>query len=384
MEFQYTTVGLKDLQIELKPIAPVRVKDTEKGVDGYAVHGGMAVDAIIIDGERITPTGRFWESLYSRFNLNKAFFKFFTHKEVFERINEREKDTKIRLCIERKTNGNPRLLAATGLNRPVLVYDDLLDILERYGAKGDNVRYDSGVIRSTHTPRTGDYKFQIGGDEFRNRFELHAPIDGYGQPAMYLSMLRLICANGAIGYANAFRTALQLGHGGDNTRYALIRALDGFNNEDGYAALRDRFETATKSWASLHEQQSLYHTLIRLDETSKNKDITPRFEQITGRPMELYHRDPNLLTEKKQRTLPVACRVYDIINFATEVSTHNVSEKSARVLDAWVGELISHDFDLEDSCDHFDDWRAFFLRDNRDKFAEASRARESVEDDSKQ
>lgn len=380
MRFEYKSTSLKNMQVEVEPYTTsVNVQTGTQS--GHMIHGGR-ISAIIVDGERIAPTGRFWESLYSRFNLNKAFFRYFGHDEVFKRISERGDDS-VRLCIER-TDSGPRLLAATGLNKPVLIYDDLMEILSRFNVDVTKIGYHDGIVRSTHTPRIGDYKFTIGGDDFRNRFELHAPIDGYGQPNLYLQLLRLICSNGMTGYANAFKTALQLGHGGDNTRYALMRALDGFTSDEGYAQMRERFDSATRSWASLREQQSLYQLLIRLPETTAESGFLQSFEQLTGRPVELYSRDPNLLTERKQRSLPVTCRIYEMMNFATELSTHKVSEASARKLDTWIGSMLSGEFDLEDTCDSFDDWRAFFVRDNAGKHTAAANARQATLDESKQ
>jgi hypothetical protein len=51
---------------------------------------------------------------------------------------------------------------------------------------------------SEHAPRYNP-TFQIARDGFQNKFVLDTPIDGYGRPAVYLSMLRLICANGLVG-----------------------------------------------------------------------------------------------------------------------------------------------------------------------------------------
>src|SRR5260221_348195 len=73
---------------------------------------------------------------------------------------------------------------------------------------------------------------------------IDTPIDGFGRPSVYLSLLRLVCSNGAVGYSPAFRSELSVGKGDDGVAFALTRVLDGFNNEDGYAALRQRFESA--------------------------------------------------------------------------------------------------------------------------------------------
>ena len=191
-----------------------------------------------------------------------------------------------------------------------------------------------------------------------------------------------------IGWAKAFRTTLQLGSGDDDIRYTLQRALDGFNNDSGFAQMRSRFETAQKSWASLREQQELYKILIRLQNDTqlrsgigfedisgglladvKKEDwmkghgsaVLKAFTNMTGDPYEIYYKDPTAMSSKRQRALPVSCRIFDMLNFATEVATHHVNEDSSRTLQAWVGEMISTDYDLEDSCDHFDDFKDFFI-----------------------
>ena len=67
-----------------------------------------------------------------------------------------------------------------------------------------------------------------------------------------------------VGYSPTFRSTLALGRGEDNAIYSIMRALDGSRSDEGYAALRQRFESAAKSWASVHEAQSLYRLLARL------------------------------------------------------------------------------------------------------------------------
>ena len=116
--------------------------------------------------------------------------------------------------------------------------------------------------------------FQVAGDSFQNKFVIDTPIDGFGRPSVYLSLLRLICSNGAVGYSPAFRSELSVGKGDDGVAFALTRVLDGFNNEDGYAALRQRFESATKSWASVNEVNRLY----------KAADAAAQLRRAWGRP----------------------------------------------------------------------------------------------------
>src|SRR5262249_9143005 len=150
--------------------------------------------------------------------------------------------------------------AVTSPQAAVIRHDDLMDLLGRHGVEG--CRYSNGVVRSEHAPRLNPV-FRVGGDGFRNKYVVDTPIDGYGRPSVYLSLLRLVCSNGAVGYPRAFRGELAVGKGDGGVAFALTRVLDGFNNEEGYAALRDRFEAATRSWASVHEAQRLYRILAR-------------------------------------------------------------------------------------------------------------------------
>lgn len=387
--FDYKTLKVKDIQLEVampKETDPAVVYALGQTGGTMPVHGGKIVTKVIIDGEKFSPTGRFWNSLYARFGLNTAFFKFFDHAEVFSRISEIDKNDKIRVAVERnRDTDESRLLAATGLNKPVVVYDDLLDILKTFDNDKGGVRYHNGVVVSTHTPRIGQSQFQIAGDQFSNKYQLHCPVDGFGQPSVYLALLRWICTNGAVGFANAFKTSLVLGSGADNTRYAIQRALDSFTNDEGYAMLRGRFELAAHSWASVREHQDLYRVILKLQndpvlastirnwkkahpediEVSPGNALMKAYDRGVGDPYKIYNNDPNLMSNKRQRSLPVACKVYDMMNFATELATHHVSEAGARQLQAWVGNMLSNDYDLEESCEQFSDWRDLFMSDLR-------------------
>lgn len=387
--FDYKTVRVKDIQLEVA--VP---KETDEAVR-YAlrdtggtmpVHGGKMVTKVLIDGEPFMPTGRFWTSLYARFGLNTAFFKFFEHAEVFGRISEVDKNDRVRIAIERNHNtGDSRLLAATGLNKPVVIYDDLLDVLQKFQTQQSGIRYHNGTVVSTHTPRIGQSQFQIGGDKFSNKYELHCPVDGYGGPEVYLSLLRWVCSNGAVAFAKSFKTSLSIGSGTDDTRYAIQRALDSFTNDEGYSVLRGKFELAAHSWASIREHQDLYRVILGLQndpvlcETIKdwgkvNQDdmtvgpanaLMKAYDRFLGDPFKIYNNDPNLMSQKRQRTLPMSCKVYDMFNFATELATHHVSEKGARQLQAWVGGMLSADYDLEESAGQFDNFRDLFFNDLR-------------------
>lgn len=359
--------------------------------------GRQAVADVLVNDEPVKPTERFWTSLYARYGFNGSVFKYFQHDEVFGRIAQVETD-RLRLCIERdEQSGQNRLLAVSSPTKPIVRYDELAGTLESYGAQ--DLAYADGIVESTHTPRAGANPFSIAGDQFSNRFVLAAPIDGYGLPNIYLSLLRHICTNGAVGYAKAFRSSLAVGRGADDVNYSIVRALEGFNNDEGFAALRQRFEAAAKSWASVYEAQGLYKHLVRLlsrkhigwdgaaaagetgiarllQQPDAPKDVSQKameleeigspvitaFHRLTGDMSRLYGMaNLDALSTKRQRTLPTQARTYDLLNFASEVATHHADEFGARSTQAWLGSLISGEFDLENSADSFSDFQEFFL-----------------------
>jgi hypothetical protein len=360
--FEYGVTRIKDLQVKTRG-------------DGL---GKQIVESLELDGRPVQPSQRFWTSLHVRFGFTSNIFRYFSHAEVFQRIGQAAPDDKIRWCIETEDGRPDTLLAVTNPTAASITYDDLMDLLGDHGAQ--TTRYSKGVVTSEHAPRFNPV-FQVSGDGFQNKFIIDTPIDGYGRPAVYLSMLRLICSNGLVGYGPTFRSEVSTGKGESGVRFVLERVLGGFNNEDGYAALRQRFESAAKSWASVHEATRLYKVLSRLHgrgEVHGKAPVTARggdgigecessplfhsFHKMTGDLSRIYGlANVEALSAKRQRTLPAACKVYDLLNFASEVATHHATEAGNRMMQAYIGELISGEYDLEGTVDQFSDWRDFFI-----------------------
>jgi hypothetical protein len=378
VSFDYTFLPVSDLRVQTK-------EDPKTGK--------KVVDKVLVQDEPLKPTSRFWVSLFSRYGFNQAFFKYFDHSEVFDRISAVEKNDRMRLCIERSENGGGILLGVSNPTKPIVVFDELMGLLGRY--QGSNVTYSDGIVESTHTPRNGGNQFSIMGDDFANRFLLATPIDGYGSPNIYLSLLRTICENGMVGYTKTFKSSLALGKADDDVAPSLTRALDGFGNDEGYAALRQRLESAASSWASVYESTMLYKLAVRLhanrliedmggvtptgarniakylatplegqqrDDETLGSPILKAFHRMTGDTSRLYGlANLDALSVKRQRTLPVQCTVYDLLNFATEISSHYAVPAGARQLQAWVGNLVTEEFDMEGTKDKFGDFADFHV-----------------------
>ena len=393
-KFDYTFCPVNDLQVVM---------------DDDPILNKPVVKHVLVQDEPIVPTQRFWTSLYSKFGIGNSIFKYFNHAEVFNRISKTEPNDRLRICIERGTNkkGDPtsRLMAVSNPKNPLVVYDELMDMLDRY--KGKNISYVNGKVESTHTPRMGgDARFDVMGDMFENRFVMSTPIDGYGMPSIYLSLLRLVCQNGMIGYAKAFCSQLALGKSSADVTPTITRALDGFNSDDGYAAIRQRIDVAGRSWCSVHESQQLYKLLVKLhaagtldvnaqpkkggrvaellaDDSFKRmmgedtigSPIIKAFHRMTGDPCEHYGlANLDSLSAKRQQTLPVECKMYDMINFATEVATHYAEPKGGRELQAWVGNRISDEFDMENTTDKFTEFADFLIDSKLESGLTGSRA----------
>lgn len=385
MQFTYDYIKIADLVVNTK----TDVKTGKK-----------VVENIVVNDEVLTPTSRFWASLFSRFHINNSFFKYYEYAEVFERIAAVEASDRIRVCVERtvdKFNRNiNRLLAVTNPKSVIVPYDELTGLLEDFG--NDGIKYADGLISSFHRPR-GAEEFTVLGDSFGNRFQLDTPVDGYGAPNVYLSFLRYACQNDLVAAGKTFRSNITLGKDSDNIAFALTRVLDQFNNEEGYAALRQRLESSGQSWASVYESTLLYKLLARLH-TAVNPDGTPALhkrtmttpycvelmkkaagdivlatdEALLGSPiMNAFHAmtgdtsriyglaNLDALSVKRQRTLPVRCTVYDMINFVTEIATHYTSPVAARQLNGWIGGLLSNEYDMEGTKTTFGDFADFHI-----------------------
>ena len=370
MKFEYGSLSLQDLNVE---------------VVANPKSGKKTVKSLLVKGEAVRPSKRFWTSLQVYYRFSDNIFNYFDHAEVFQRIASCKPNERMRYCIQRDANGDGTLLAVTGLNKPVIHYDDLMNTLKRYETQ--KIGYTNGVLSSTHAPTRGGGLFQIQGDVFERRFVMDTPVDGFGRPNIFLSLLRQVCINGAIGYAKAFRTELRVGRGSDDVRYAIVRALDNFGNDEGFAALRQRFESAADSWASVAECNRLYRDLLRLhtahhlgnSEANKpavkiggdgaalsdysSSKIMNRFHDLTGNLVGLYGvAQIEALSIKRQRTLPARCMVYDLLNYATEVATHHATDLGSKALQAYVGTLVSQEYDMEGTAIQSKDFGDFFLK----------------------
>jgi hypothetical protein len=318
---------------------------------------------VLPDGRRMQVSDRFWSSFSSLLNLSRSVFDYFSHEEVFDRIT-RTRGQSVRVACE-ITGDAGRMLSCTNPAKPILRVDEVRSLTEEFGGTG--ISYADGIITSTfECPFPAN--FQVAGDDFETRFSLQMPVDGYGLPSAFLALLRMVCTNGMIAMSPAFKTAFQLGKENVNLLPLLERAMTTFNNEQGFHALKQRIDSATTSWASLNEAKKLRDCLAMactgdgLD-AKQRSEMLSKFDAACGDPLGIYglsgHEE---LSVRRARTIPVEATVYDLFNFASEAGTHHFQNLLSRNrINAWIGDALTAEYDLEGTVENFPDFADYFL-----------------------
>lgn len=314
---------------------------------------------LTLEGRPVIATDRFWRSFFSAAGVNDSVFRLFSGDEVFARVTKVQPRKCLRFTIEHGNSGEMRLVGIAERSASVLEPRAALALLRSHGA--DAMTYSDGVITSRHTPAEGPGGFVIGPDAFENRFALEMPLDGFGEPRLFVVLLRLICANGAIGMQRAFRNSIRLG---DDPWHSIDRSLGSYANRDGFAAMRRRFESAQRSWASLEEIATLESLLHRISWGGGDAAAGRRaaFERMVGDLPGIFGISSlAALTPKRRRLLPSRTRVYDALNFASELATHHAPPAAAARIHAWIGSTLVDEYDLEGSANELADFEALHM-----------------------
>ena len=361
-EIRYLTANLSDLRIDgtFAPPPPPRTRLDSLRTPVQSARVRLAPRSLRLGDLPVAATDRFWTSLFRRCGFTDGVFRYFSAEEVFARITDRDRGSGLRFAVEGGPQRRDRLLAVTSPRAPMLTKDDAVAVVRANG--GEHMRYIDGCLYSTHVPADGPGPFKLGPDRFEQRFSLEVPLDGFGPPAIHVMLLRLICKNGAVGMQRALRSEVRIG---DRPDHALDRALSSFGNADGFSAMRQRFESSQRSWASLEEVRSLESILSHagwgLGEHAPDRRTS--WNRMTGDLHGIYGVTAlEGISPKRRRLLPARCRVYDLLNFASEVSTHHAPPGLARKLDGWIGTAIVDEFDLEGSAKEVSDFEELFTR----------------------
>ncbi len=354
--FENTLPNLGTLSMDVGEIVPI----WSERIENNGIVNRRLTWITVPDGsggtKKLEVTPRFLKSLAARFHVGEAFFKYFQPDEVFERLQKVHPRTRVRLTVDKN-----RALAMSSPTKGIVHPEDLVRLLrEQEGVT--NVEYHCGVVTSTH--EMDDAPWTVGGDSFKQTFTMETPIDGLGLPSVYLSLIRQTCTNGMVGYAPAFRTTISIGKDdGDNPILPLSRAMECFSNDEGFDALRQRLETSLNSEASVYEVRMLakaIHADLREQRdgfaTHCSADVFTALTELTGDVALKYAvATEEAISRKKQSQLAMDCTIYDLINFATEVTSHHgdLLATGATKTIAWVGQCLAEvgGYDLENSLD---------------------------------
>ncbi len=340
--FNYHVASLKDLKaVKTDTYDESQKPGTKKNLTSMAIE---------FRGEQYNTSSRFWNSLATRVGIGVSVFNIMDYQEFFDRVSSIGKLQNARLVEDSRKK---QLLGISDGQMGLVRFNELMGVLSARNAT--DVEYHDGVISSTHTlPHAPG--LDIAGEEFVPKIVVETPIDGFGDPNIFLSMLRLVCANGMIARSTAFRTRVQLARtqGSSSASFQLARVFDSFSNDEGFDALAERIQTSRKTWLSLNEAHRVLEAIAHIKAGAVHTQALSSFQQLTGDLSKKYGIvSLDQLSRKMRCALSTGCTIYDAINFTTELATHKLHAQNDAValkrLHGAVGTVVSNrdGFDLE-------------------------------------
>ena len=329
--FDFETVGLDELQ-------PITVEGAIKGVR--------------IGNEAYFVKTRFMKTMMGIFGFAESLFQYFSPEELFARILERQKETALRLCIDRK------LMQINGVRKPEKEFLPMPNVC-------NIIREDPRLTSISYEPETALMESTLALDEvwgipqdsnYRNQLHFSYRVDQCQTPTIALGLFRLVCTNGMIALKRCFETALVIekNHGSH-----LRQLLKSFNNRNGFDVLRERMVIAQHTKASVNEFLGVVNK-IRIC----IKDPLPfeeRLHSIAGNPETQYGQTSlEEIRSRHRRELPAQASIMDLVNVLTEIATHIVPDKRFQLC-TYATSMLANEFDLEGLAENKNPARQFYL-----------------------
>jgi hypothetical protein len=361
----------------ISAITGTPVNSVESRLSKKEVRSGTLIR--LTDGRAFRVSDRFWNSLYGSVGVSGNRFYPFSFNEVMRRLTSMNPNRLIRLTVqpfnEPVINANNShhpihgvCLATSQVGDAVVTLEQVADLASKYHAL--DLRYGGGTAQ-LRFDCAFPMEFRVQNDEMRTNFMMEIPVDGAELPAVYLLLMRMVCSNGLVAYSPTFRSTFNLGSS-DSSDWnpVLSRAVELFNNEEGFHALKDRYTSSSVSWASLYELDTAriaMHNASIKDRMSVSdfRAVDESLIKAANNPHTMYGVvSEKEISQRRAKVLPVKFSCYDLMNFMTEFSTHKLkSVEGRRMVDSYIGSMMASEFCLENSKRDFPDFAATFLHD---------------------
>lgn len=339
-EVSYQNVRLSELKVE-------------KGLRDYFLY---------LNDKKYKLSKRFWSSLNRRYNLNHIIYNYFSPEETFDRIVKAKGDHVLRLAIE----NDSQILGLSEEKKRIIEFNECIDWLSNQNAT--KIHYNKGVIDATFQKDENNPIFQIGGDEFKHQYNVRIPVDGVGTPNFFVSLYRLICSNGMMGFNKAFATPVNLDR--VDPISTLERATSNFKNEEGFGKLENKLLESQSAALSLSEAKKVKNLL---EKTECGSFELSKYLKLVN--LNYYGSKEVDKIGKLGHSLPCTngidiVSVYDVINFLTELSTHKAGDHERDRINGLVGQILSQDFDLPSMIEENVGFEGLFLNEDIHKSGE--------------
>lgn len=316
-----------------------------------------SIKGIRVGGTTYKPTERFYKTLASEMGIPFGVFGFFTPLEVMTRAAEKEPNMPLRMTID---TGEGKVLGLTqnkGLAMPVRFIENVLHDDNRL----QEMAYSDGVMSATLDL---DEQWDVPHDgKYHVRVRCRVPVDGVGMPDMNLATWRQVCSNGAVAESPLFRSKMEIK---DNSGEHFRRLLTSFSNPSGVEQLQQKMCDAAETKASVGELVLLENMIRRSVANTRNQMLLrERLYEVASDPCVRYGvTDLSNIGEKKRALLPVGCSVADLLNFASELTTHHSGMlKESAPIAGFSGTILAKDFDLADLYPSTHSTSPFYLKD---------------------
>ena len=324
--FRYEFVSIKDLE-------PTAIKEE--------------TFKILFDGQVYGISNRFINSFAHRLAFTPNIFRYFTPTEVFTRVAERNQDVRFRVTFDEQEH---RLLGVVEENKQLLPPQIACEIFSADPRLSDLI-YSDGVFKAKfETPE----RFSIYNDsDYQQILELNFPVDGLGDPSIFLGVVRQICTNGMVARVAEYRTNLVVG---DRHGTHLQRMLNSFSNDYGFNELKERLKVAQQTAASVSELLEVENLITGyVQPKDLANQLVSRLEEISGDPCGRYGiTSLNNIAKGRRPMLRAGCSVNALFNFLTELGTHHGEyveghdSFGANRINRYIGHKLTAHFDLED------------------------------------